>query len=308
MKQRLKPLMLPIAIMGGALFYKWMDYLTFLSPYLIFMMLTITYCRLEPRDFKIGRVQLWLLLAQMALSALFYFALLPFDNTVACGVFICVFVPTATAAPVITSMLGGSLSRLATFSLLSNVAAALIGPVVLAAIGAHPDMTFAESFAIICSRVFPLLILPILTAFFLRYTFRRFHDAVANHQSISFYMWSISLFIVVGGSVSYIINHYDPSHLWQMIWLAVGALAATLVSFAVGRRIGGIFGDRISGGQGLGQKNTVLAIWLAIAYLNPIASVAPAAYVAWQNILNSIQLMRHRRASDAMHSKKAETQ
>lgn len=194
--------MLPIAIMGGALFYKWMDYLTFLSPYLIFMMLTITYCRLEPRDFKIGRVQLWLLLAQMALSALFYFALLPFDNTVACGVFICVFVPTATAAPVITSMLGGSLSRLATFSLLSNVAAALIGPVVLAAIGAHPDMTFAESFAIICSRVFPLLILPILTAFFLRYTFRRFHDAVANHQSISFYMWSISLFIVVGGSVS----------------------------------------------------------------------------------------------------------
>lgn len=106
MKQRLKPLMLPVAILGGALFYKWMDYLTFLSPYLIFIMLTITYCRLEPKDLKVGRVQAWLLLAQLGLSAAFYFLLSGWDEVVATGVFICVFVPTATAAPVITAMLG----------------------------------------------------------------------------------------------------------------------------------------------------------------------------------------------------------
>lgn len=298
MKQRLKPLMLPVAILGGALFYKWMDYLTFLSPYLIFIMLTITYCRLEPKDLKVGRVQAWLLLAQLGLSAAFYFLLSGWDEVVATGVFICVFVPTATAAPVITAMLGGSLSKLATFSLVSNLAVAAIGPLVLAAIGVHPDMTFLQSFGLICSRVLPLLILPIVTAFVLRYTCRRFHDAIANHQNISFYMWAVSLFIVVGSSVSYIINHYRPEHAWQMVWLALGALVATMVSFAVGRRIGGVFGDKISGGQGLGQKNTVLAIWLAIAYLNPIASVAPASYVAWQNILNSLQLMQHRRSAE----------
>lgn len=296
MMQRLKPLMLPVAILGGALFYPWMDNLTFLPPYLIFCMLVITYCRLEPKDFKIGRVQVWLLLAQMALAAFFYFALICWDEIVATGVFICVFVPTATAAPVITSMLGGSLSTLATFSLVSNVAVAVIGPAVLAAVGMHPDMTFVQSFSLISSRVLPLLILPILTAFFLRYTFRRFHDTIAHHQGISFYMWAVSLFIVVGSSVSYVINHYQPEHAWQMVWLAAGALVATLTSFAVGRKIGGIYGDKISGGQGLGQKNTVLAVWLAIAYLNPIASVAPASYVAWQNILNSLQLMKHRRS------------
>lgn len=295
MAQRLKPLMLPIAILGGALFYRWMHYITFLSPYLIFVMLTITYCRIEPRDFRFGRMQLWLLLAQIGLSAAAYFLLLGLDEVVASGVFICIFVPTATAAPVITAMLGGSLTKLATFSLVSNIAVAIIGPVVLAAIGVHPDMSFSQSFALICSRVFPLLILPIITAFILRYTFRRFHDALADHQSISFYLWSISLFIVVGGSVSYVINHYQPGHGWQMLWLAAGALVATLVSFRTGRHIGARFGDRISGGQGLGQKNTVLAVWLAIAYLNPMASVAPASYVAWQNILNSYQLMIHRR-------------
>ncbi|MDE6422428.1 MAG: transporter, partial [Muribaculaceae bacterium] len=63
----------------------------------------------------------------------------------------------------------------------------------------------------------------------------------------------------------------------------------------IGRVIGGRFGDKVSGGQALGQKNTVLAVWIALAYLNPISSIAPAAYIAWQNIINSWQLMRHQR-------------
>lgn len=287
--------MLPIAIIGGALLYKWMGYLTFLSPYLIFMMLTITYCRLEPRDFKIGRLQWILLGVQMILSGATYFALFPISEVLATGVFICVFVPTATAAPVITGMLGGSIARLATFSLISNIAVALIGPVVLAAIGNHPDMTFAQSFYLICAKVLPLLLLPIITALILRYSARKFHDALAGHQSVSFYLWAISLFIVVGGSVSFVINHFQKGDEWLMVGLAFGALAVCLIQFAIGRRIGGKFGDKVSGGQGLGQKNTVLAIWLAIAYLNPIASVAPAAYVAWQNCINSLELMRHRK-------------
>ena len=50
---------------------------------------------------------------------------------------------------------------------------------------------------------------------------------------------------------------------------------------------------RVSCAQSLMQKNTVLAIWLAMAYMTPLASVVPAAYIAWQNILNSWQLFRH---------------
>ena len=58
---------------------------------------------------------------------------------------------------------------------------------------------------------------------------------------------------------------------------------------ATAQRLPG-YGDPISGAQGLGQKNTVLAIWLSLTYLNPISSVGPAAYIAWQNTINSIQL------------------
>ena len=40
----------------------------------------------------------------------------------------------------------------------------------------------------------------------------------------------------------------------------------------------------------VGQKNTVLAIWLALTYLSPITSIGPASYIIWQNSINSYQL------------------
>lgn len=285
--------MLPIAMAGGVVFYNWIGHLQFLSPYLIFCMLTITYCRIKPSDFKIGKPQWCLLGAQMTLAAIALFALLPFSHTVATGIFICIFVPTATAAPVITGMLGGSITHVATYSLVCNLCVAIFGPVILAAIGEHPEMTFTESFYRICSSVLPLLLLPIITAFFLRYSARKVHDMLACNQSISFYLWAISLFIVVGSSVSFIIKNFDLDKMPEISGLVAGSAVACALQFLLGRKVGSIFGDKVTGGQCLGQKNTVLAIWLALTYLNPLASIAPAAYVAWHNIVNSYQLIHH---------------
>ena len=57
--------------------------------------------------------------------------------------------------------------------------------------------------------------------------------------------------------------------------IAVGALVACCLQFFLGKTIGSVYNDRISGGQALGQKNTILAIWMAHTYLNPLSSVAP---------------------------------
>lgn len=286
--------MLPIAMAVGAGFYKWIGELTFISPYLIFVMLTVTYCRLKPSDFKVTRFQTVLCGVQLILSAAAFFLFLPFGLDLASGVFICFFIPTATAAPVITGMLGGSVSKLATYTLVSNMVTAVVGPLALAAMGCHTDMTFFESFRLICSHVLPLLVLPLVTAMTLRYAWPRACTYIAGHQGLSFYLWAVALLIVVGSSTGFVVRTFDADNLWLMLSLAFGALAACGVQFAVGRKIGRRYGDVVSGGQGLGQKNTVLGIWLALAYLHPIASIAPAAYVAWQNIVNSWQLYRHR--------------
>ncbi len=284
--------MLPVALIGGAVFYQWMGYLTFLSPYLIFAMLFITYCRLELRDFRPERFQVVLLGVQMALAAVVYFALLPFNHTVAEGVFICVFIPTATAAPVITAMLGGSISRVATYSLICNIFVAVTGPVVLAAVGDHAEYTFLQSLGLIMAKVLPLLLLPIVCAMAVTRFAPRLHKVLVHNQSISFYLWAVALFIIVGSCVSFAINHWSPDESVPMAALTIGALVVCLAQFKIGRMVGRAYGDPVSGGQGLGQKNTVLAVWLALAYMNPIASIAPAAYIAWQNIINSWQLIR----------------
>ena len=77
------------------------------------------------------------------------------------------------------------------------------------------------------------------------------------------------------------------------LWLAFAALVICLVQFKVRplarpplRRRGP------AGGQSLGQKNTVLAVWMAQSFLDPISSVAPTAYIVWQNFVNSYQIYK----------------
>lgn len=291
--QKVKPWMLPIAMTVGAVFHSYMEYAAFLAPYLIFVMLLVTYCKVDLRHFGIGR-PLWLLLGvQLLLSGGAYFACLPLGTSVAQGVFICIFCPTATAAPVITSMLGGNLARLVAFSLLSNAMVALLAPLLFSVIGGT-DLPLAEGTLLIARRVVPLILAPLALALLLKHTVPGVHRTLAEHQSLSFYIWSVSLIIVVGRAVSFVMSE-PPSAIPTELLLAGGALLACLAQFGIGRLLGRRFGDPVSAAQGLGQKNTVLAIWMALTYLSPLSSVAPAAYVLWQNTINSLQLYMHNR-------------
>lgn len=149
------------------------------------------------------------------------------------------------------------------------------------------------------AKVAPLIIVPLALAFTLLYTAPRVHREIAQRQSLSFYIWAVSLFIVVGRAVSFIMAE-PADRIGEMIILAIVSGILCCLQFWAGRRIGNRCGDKIAGAQGLGQKNTVLAIWMALTFLNPICSVAPAAYVAWQNTINSIQLYRKSKRDGAI--------
>lgn len=285
---RLKPWMLPLAMLCGLLFHNAIEAVAFLTPWLIFAMLFITFCRIEPREFRITGLSVSLLAVQLAGSAALYAALLPVSRDVAQGAFICIFCPTATAAPVITGMLGGSVARLATFSLVSNSAVAILAPAAFTLMGSN-DIVFFSSFQTIAMRVLPLILGPLALALVLRAGAPKIHSRMSSSQSIGFYLWAVSLIIVVGRAVSFVMAE-PASKIPELIALALVAAVVCVAQFAIGRRLGRRYGDRIAGAQGLGQKNTVLAIWMALTYLNPITSVAPAAYIAWQNTINSIQI------------------
>ena len=100
-----------------------------------------------------------------------------------------------------------------------------------------------------------------------------------------------SLLVIIGRTTAFIIDLHDAS-LATELWLAFAALAICLGQFKVGRMLGRRYGDAPAGGQSLGQKNTVLAVWMAQSFLDPISSIAPTAYIVWQNFVNSYQIWR----------------
>ena len=268
----LKNWTLPIAMLVGAIGYPLFISLSFLTPYLIFTMLLLTFCKVSPRDLKPKPLHLWLLLIQIGGALAAYLLLYRFDKIVAEGVMVCIICPTATAAAVITSKLGGSAASLTTYTLIANIGA-----------------------AIAVTILFPLVevICPFLAAWLLSKCLPKVHQKLLGYHELAFYLWAVSLAIVTAQTLYSLLN--DPADGFTEIMIAVGALIACCLQFFLGKTIGSIYNDRISGGQALGQKNTILAIWMAHTYLNPLSSVAPGSYVLWQNIINSWQLWKKRK-------------
>lgn len=283
--------MLPLAMLTGAFFYDFFQQLAFLTPYLIFSMLFITYCKLSFHDLKFSSLHLWLILIQLVGCLMVYGLLVGFDPVVAEGALICVLAPTATAAAVITGMLGGSVACLAAYTLISSLVVAVVAPLLFSWLGAHPEMAFGQSVLYICKQVMPLLVLPCASALLLEKFVPVIYRQLRRLQILSFYLWAFSLTIVTGKTV-YFIVHQQGVDVTEEWWLAALALLICVAQFACGRYIGRRYGDAVSGGQGLGQKNTILAIWMAQVYLHPLSSIAPASYVLWQNIINSWQLWK----------------
>lgn len=286
-----KDWILPIAMITGALTHEWVSRLSFLTPYLLFLMLLLTFCKISLKDIRLHPAHLWLLLIQLVGSIGLYYFLRPFDNVLAQGVMLCVLAPTATAAAVITGMLGGNVGFLTAYVLFCNVAVAVAAPIYFSLAGVQGEFTFLQSVWYICQRVFPILIFPLFVAIALRYWIPKVHKALLGIPQFAFYLWVAALTIVTGNTVQFIFNQGAEAY-GTIVGLLIASLILCCLQFFIGRRIGRHYGDPISSGQGLGQKNTILAIWMAQTYLHPLTAIAPAGYILWQNIINSYQLYR----------------
>ena len=293
--RNVKTIAMPSAMIVGALLCRPITALEaashqMITPALIFLMLFVTFCRVSPKQMKPSMLHLWLLVLQLVGCVGVYAVLRPFDAVVAQGAMVCVLAPVAMAAVVIAGMLGANVATMATYSLICNMVIALVAPVVLAFTG-----TGACTFSQILARIAPLLIMPFAAAQFCRFVYPKGAKWVGEHSQISFYMWLVSLMVIIARTTAFIIDLHDASFATEL-WLAFAALVICLAQFKVGRKLGRRYGDPAAGGQSLGQKNTVLAVWMSQAFLDPISSIAPTAYIVWQNFVNSYQIYRRDKA------------
>ena len=293
MQKFLEKYLLPIAMVLGIVFHRQLSVLSPLLPYLIALMLFISYCRVSLSDIRLTKFHDIVLAIQYFGSALVYIVLRPLNEILAQASMICVLTSTATSAPVVAGLLGGSISATAAYSLISNLSVALIGPFLLSLVGhTGQEVSFLTSFTHIFVSVIPILIIPFIIALLLNKFAKKAHEKIQSAQITSFYLWAVALTIVIGNVTNNIRAQSDGSYYLELT-IAGTSLIICLLQFYFGRKIGSRYGRTVAGGQGLGQKNTVLAIWLTHSYLNPLAALGPGAYVLWQNLVNSWQLWRH---------------
>lgn len=265
------------------------------QPLLLFSMLFLTYCRINPHDLRLCRWHLWVL----ALQAGFFIALaiilifLPAGDLriILEGAMLCLICPTATAGAVITGRLGGNINNITTYTILINILVSILIPTFVPFVHPNPELGFVNSSLLILGKVFPLLLLPLISAFLLRFISPSLTEKFANRSDLSFYLWAVALALAITVTTRSIM-HADLK-LSTELWLVVVSLISCALQFWLGRKIGDRYNDTITAGQAFGQKNTVLAIWMGYTFFTPITSIVGGFYSIWHNIVNSYQLYRH---------------
>ena len=298
---------LPCSLVLGALGYLIFAYIPFLQPLgdavgprlvelmpvVLFALLYVTFCKIEIKEMKPKAWHFVLQLIRTSLALLMVIAICLFGKNyetkvILEGAFICFICPTAAAVAVVTEKLGGSIGSLTTYTVIANIFTMIIIPSLFPMVEKGADVSFLYMSMMVFRNVTTVLVVPLALALLSRKFLPRFVDKVKSVKDLGFYMWCFNLTILMGETLRNFL-HATVSG-WILALLLIVPLAVCLVQFAIGKAVGRHWDASISAGQALGQKNTIVGIWLTLTFLNPLAAVAPGAYVIWQNLVNGWQL------------------
>jgi BASS family bile acid:Na+ symporter len=276
--------LLPLAIVLGFLFpgagelswmVKWllaaMVFLAFMGP--------ISVSLHEARALLLRTLPIWLVLPPIlyALARL----LVPSWPDFAWAIFLVSVAPTATAAPAVVRMRGGEPSIVVAGVVLSHVLVGFVVPLWAALFGngGGPTLEIPRQ---IFSGTLPLVILPLALAFGVRRFAGNLSVSIGRLQPYSIFLWALAVLIVVAKARGVISNESSQSGGIKIIMIAFASLVLCVGQFGLGRRLSSKFPEESA--QILGQKNTILVIWIASTWFGAWASLGPIFYVIWQNL------------------------
>ncbi|MCR4964148.1 MAG: transporter [Bacteroidales bacterium] len=294
MLEKLRSYVLPFAILMGLILHKWCALLSFIVPYFIFIILLLNFVAVDIRKLRFSRLQWWILAFQVVVSILAYYVVNIFvhNQLLAQGILIGILCPVASSVVVIACLLGANRETVTAYTVIGNLAIAIVAPLYFSFIGVHQDMSILSSFWLILKRVGPTIGLPFFVALLLQICLPSVNDFLARYKDWTFYIWAVLLLLTLGQTIDFIFLHGDGNEL-NILWLGIASIVVCAIQFGVGKWIGSRYDDTMAGGQMLGQKNTAMGIWMANTYLTPLASVFLAFYSVWQNLFNSWQIWRH---------------
>ena len=276
----------PVSCTMGPILTDWL-------PVGLFLLLYATFCKIKISEMKPRAWHFVIQLVRTSLAAFMVLLISLFgDNAeiklILEGMFICFICPTAAAVVVVTEKLGGSIGSLTMFTIIANIVTMFIIPFFFPMVERGADITFLSSMLMILRNVTMVLVVPLFLALLSRRIIPNVVNRLNKHKDIGFYIWCVNLSIITGITL----HNIEKSSItgWVLWLLLILPLGVCILQFALGKLVGRRWNDSISAGQALGQKNTVVGIWLTLTFLNPLAAISPGAYVLWQNLVNGWQI------------------
>lgn len=292
-EKKLRNWTLPLAIICGLFFHDFLSSFYALTPWLLAAMMFFTCSRVSITQMKVRPIHFMLLSVQVFGGILIYYLLRGVSEPLAQGLMICLFTPVATASPVVGAILGADVTLMTTYVLLSNITAAVLAPLFFTCINPGADITFLSSFAHIMQKTVLLLIVPLVISWLMDKFTPKAHEFVKGCRYTSFYLWAMCMMILIGSTIHSVIQDDNPDPTLEIV-MAASSLVLCLLLFWCGQKAGERYGDTVAVRQMLAQKNTGIGVWMTISFLNPLASIVPAAYIIWQNTVNSMEIAKGR--------------
>lgn len=252
--------------------------LSFAIRYLLMLMLFVGFLDYPlPRRIADYRPGLVTIVAMFGMAVVAYSVVRPIAGPdPAAAALLIALAPTATAAPVVARLLGQDTRYVVTSVITTNLLAALVLP--LASLFYDESGGIMQSWPVASSTLatvlLPLIASRIVRSFSLQ---RRF----AGLERLAFSAWMVAILLAAAAASNFIRNAAAP--LAALAIYSTTAIVLCAANFAVGRLIGGP-GSAREASQSLGQKNTMLVIWVALFAFSPSVALGPVVYLIVQNL------------------------
>jgi BASS family bile acid:Na+ symporter len=183
--------------------------------------------------------------------------------------------PTAVITPVLAELMKRSAAYMVGAIIVSSMAFTLIVPVILTWL-LDVELSLAGLGTLIYT-IGSIVIIPMLLAQMVRRIDGKLIMFFRKINPYAFVLFLINV-AVAAGSLSHYIQHENATP-WSFIWLTTGAITLLMLTkFLVGSLIAPK-GQAVEGSLALGRKNTMLSIWIALEYLNPLIVLGPMIYI-----------------------------
>ena len=253
------------SILLGIVAYRPLSVLSPMIPYVLMTMLFFTFSWIAPRDIRPRPIHLTLIVTQIVLALGGYFLMrylpVPYAEIYAQAVLMCFLCPVAAAAPVIVGLLGGSIAIVTSYVVINCLSIIITGPLILGWLG-HPQGTLLESMAHVLVGVLPIVMIPLLTAFGIRWKLPSLHAKVRSLSSASLYIWIFLLSLVIANTVHFVAQESQGVATMIVVLVLIG-LVTCIIQYSVGKAMSRrVLGESVTIGQALGQKNSSISIWM----------------------------------------------